>query len=86
MFAEGEVELQIVNHLFGVRYSSAIYRAQKSARDGSGYAARGKPNFLCRWRGLAEQETTAPALQKPALPGPHLSGQPGGRRLALQQA
>ena len=56
------------------------------ARDGSGYAAKRKPYFLFRRRGLAAQETTAPDLQKPAFREPHLSGQPGGWRLALQQA
>ena len=33
--------------------------------------------FLYRRRGLPEEETTAPGLQKPAFREPHLSGQPG---------
>ncbi len=82
MFTVEGIKSQIVNHLFNVWYSSAIYRAPKSARDGSGYAVKRKPYFLFRRRGLAAQETTAPDLQKPAFRKPHLSGQPGRRHVS----
>jgi len=36
---------QIGVQMFGVHYSSAIYRAPRSARDGSGYAAKGRHRF-----------------------------------------
>jgi len=55
------------------------------ARDGSGYAAWGKGLVCRRRRGLAAQETTAPAFGKPAFPEPHLSGQPGSRLMNTPQ-
>ena len=61
----------------------AIYRAHLIIAPGMGAVMRRSESriFLFRRRGLPEEETTAPGLQKPAFREPHLSGQPGGCRV-----
>ena len=83
MFAVGERKSEIVNHLFGVQYSSAIYRAHLIIAPGMGAVMRrrGALAFSRGWRPTAGGPTHrggADGAEMPVRPESHLSGQPGG--------
>ncbi len=77
MFAVGERKPEILNQLFGVRYSSAIYRAPNAPGMGAVMRRSGCRVFCACEQAPRHRGDIAASYTKTGSHKPHLSGQPG---------